>query len=64
MRRTATYFPLGEGALKDDIFAWLALSNTQGRPLPGKNQEWAEAAEKVILGMRDSLRNDSQLELA
>ena len=64
MKQTETYFPLGEGTLKDDIFVLLSLSDADGGPLPGKNQEWLSAARKIILGMRASLRNDGGLQLA
>ena len=64
MRRTATYFPLGDGTLKDDIFVLLSLSNNLGQPLPGKTQEWIAAATKIVRGMRASLKNDGDLQLS
>ena len=61
-RRTTLYFPL-EGTLKKDIKAVLALSNEQGQPVIGKEQEWLDGVVKIVKGMRMSLTTDGKLQL-
>ncbi len=61
-RKITLYFPL-EGTLKKDIKAVLALSNEQGQPIVGKEQEWLDLAVKIVKGMGDSLKVDGIMQL-
>ena len=62
VRRQTLYFPL-EGTLRQDIRNVLTLSDGQGQPVRGREQEWFALVVEIVKGMRESLTTDGILQL-